>query len=545
MERYLSKLKFTACCTTVCSVISVACLAAIPLLHKRLFDTAPGDWNISELMVLICLYAFAFVSCCVFEYFSQRTAWILDWKIHVMLRSDLYGAVFQKSYQEFTGTGIGEYLSKFQNDVDIVTAYINSGINSIKYILQIVVYFTFIITLDWRILTVIIIGTIVSLAVPKFTGKELSKRKNRWVKKQGSYFDVIKDLFTGFGENNYKTRENLREYHWKNLYETENSMLDFGRFSAYVHVVNGGVLYAINLLCFIIVGILYFTKNITSGTGVAALGYINSFIDPLRYLLEEISSMKASKGVVRELTEFIDSDSGKSYSRKRKKNINEIELIGVNKEFENFKLININASFKKGKRYAVIGPNGAGKSSLFKIISGIESPDSGKVLLDGFNIETYNITDMIFRMNSLSHIFNCDIKDNITVFNSYSISEKYSKLCERLCRTQQATTKEGKPATKLSTGEKQRITFLRAVIADFPVILFDEPFSAMDKENSRTLKNLLNDFQNKILITITHDLSEQNLKDFDVIIGMRDGRIVVKGAPDEIMNSEFYAESVK
>ena len=467
---------------------------------------------------------------------------MVDWKVHIALRTDLCRAVYHKSYQEFSADGIGEYLSKFQNEVDVATAYINSGINSVKYILQIAVYFTYIITLDWRILTVIITGTIISLAVPGLTGKELSNRRNLWIKKQGKYLDILKDLFYGFGENNYKTSEKLREYHGKNLYETEDSMLSFGRFSALVHVVNGGVLYAINLLCFMIVGILYFTGGITSGTGVAALGYVNSFIDPLRYLLEEISNMKASGGVVRELERFISTDAEERNLRRKKESIDEIRLTGVNKRFDNFQLSNIGISFEKGKKYAVIGPNGSGKSTLLKIISGMENPDSGTVLFDGAGIENFNMRDMIFSTGASSHIFNCGVSENMTVFNSYKMSEKFGGIGRTLCEQLQKKIGEENPATELSSGEKQKIAFVRALLADFPVILFDEPFSAMDKDNSRMLKNLLNNLEDKILITVTHDLSEQNLKDFDCIVGIKEGRIEIVACPDEMMNSEFYSE---
>lgn len=545
MKHYFFKVKFVAFCTIACSVLSVACLAAIPMLHKKLFDTLSEDWNMNTLITLSLLYGAAFFFCCLFEYFSQRTAWKLDWKIHTELRSDLYNGICEKSFKEFEKIGIGEYLSKFQNDVDVVTAYINSGVNLIKYVLQIVVYFTYIVTLDWRILTIIIVGTIISLAAPKITGKEFSHRKTVWLGKQGIYLDTIKDLFHGFSENNYKTKEQLKKHHQENLLGAEDSMLNYGKFSAFVHVFNGSVLYAINLLCFITVGLLYFAGRITSGTGVAALGYVNSFIDPLRYLIEEISNMKASKGVAAELVNFINSNSKKDCGTDVKDSVEKIELVNVNKRFGNFELRDINLSFEKGKSYAVIGQNGSGKSTLFKLISGADHVDAGKILFDEVSTEDFNVSDRVFSMSSSSHIFNCDVRNNITVFGSYDIDGPHQDFFESLCQEQQNKIKENKAATKLSSGERERLTFVRALLAGFPVILFDEPFSAMDKEKSRVLKTLLQDLKDRILITITHDLSSTNLKDFDVIVVMEHGTVKIKGTPEEIMGSEYYAELVK
>ena len=117
MKHYFYKIKLIALTTTVCSVLSVTCLAAIPMLHKKLFDTPPKEWDMRSLLLLICLYSLAFILCCVFEYLSQRAAWHLDWKLHIMLRTDLYKGISKKSVIEFKEIGVGEYLSRFQNAI--------------------------------------------------------------------------------------------------------------------------------------------------------------------------------------------------------------------------------------------------------------------------------------------------------------------------------------------------------------------------------------------------------------------------------------------
>jgi len=275
------------------------------------------------------------------------------------------------------------------------------------------------------------------------------------------------------------------------------------------------------------------------------LGYVNSFIDPLRYLIEEISNMKASKGVATELVNFISSNAEKDGCRDMKNGVEKIELVDVNKRFGNFELRDINLSFEKGKSYAIIGHNGSGKSTLFKLLSGADHADTGEILFDKVNTEEFNVGDRVFSMSSSSHIFNCGVRDNITVFGSYDIEGACREFCENLCREQQNKIKEGSPATNLSSGEKERLTFVRALIAGFPVLLFDEPFSAVDKEKSRALKTLLNDMEDRISITITHDLSSTNLKDFDLIVGMEHGTVKVQGTPEEIMGSEYYAKLMK
>lgn len=545
MKHYFYKIKLIALATTVCSVLSVTCLAAIPMLHKKLFDTPPKEWDINSLLFLICLYGLAFILCCCFEYLSQRAAWHLDWKLHIMLRTDLYKGIIKKSVVDFKSIGVGEYLSRFQNDVDVVTAYINSGINSLKYILQIAVYFAFIVTLDWRILLIIIFGTIIALLIPRFTGRELSDRKTLWTRKKGTYLDAVEDLFNGFEENNYKTEENLKKYHDNHLFDTENSMLKFGRFSSLVHVINGGILYAINILCFSSVGILYFTSAITSGTGVAALGYVNSFIDPLRYLLEEISSMKASRGVANDLIKLIEDDSKKPRSSDCLAKVNKLELKNINKKLGDFEINNVNISFEKGKRYAMIGPNGSGKSSLLKIIRGTERADSGAVLFDGCRMENMDARDTVFLMESSSHIFNSNIMDNITVFDSYNLKENNRGFTKSICNELHKKANKCSSATMLSSGEKENIMFMRAVLSDFPVILLDEPFSAMDKKNAHRLKKILKDLDDKVIITITHDLSKENLEEFDTVIGIKAGKIEICGTPQEVIYSNFYKEISK
>ncbi len=547
MKSYLYKVKWIILIKITCAVVSIAFLAGIPFLNKALFDLDFKIWGNYGLIILIGMYFFAYLMNSVFEYFNQWYSWKLDWKLHLLLRDDLFKGICRVNRRGFHEKTIGEYISLFQNDVEVTTQYVFSYVSIIQTAIQLVVYICYLLILDWRVMLVILAGTFFSMLAPKVTGKELSHRKREWIGRQGIYLDLLKDLFSGFNEINKKTRDSISEHHYTELKATEDRMLYYGKFSTFVHVLNGAFLYFINIVCFATVGVLFFNGSISMGIGVAALGYVNSFIDPLCYILEEISNVKSSKGIMQGLMDYLkklenaDSETEKNIDFAE---VKEISITGLYKKYSLFELKNVNLYFHTGVHYGIIGHNGAGKSTLFRILSGQETIDSGKIIIDGIPSENYSLEDIVAYAGPESHVFKGTFWENITLFGAYEENNLYqwirhseNKKLENLLKKKQAES--------FSSGEKQAVIFFRTLTGDPPVMLFDEPFSAMDVENRKNMHNIVRKIDDKIIITITHDLTVDNLTDFDILILMRKGKIAVIGKPEDVMKTAAFHELTK
>ena len=208
---------------------------------------------------------------------------------------------------------------------------------------------------------------------------------------------------------------------------------------------------------------------------------------------------------------------------------NLIELKNINKSFTNLKNIKvlkkIYYKFKKGKIYSLIGPSGSGKSTLLNLISLIDKPTSGSILIDNkvINFANSNKNDII-RANKIGIIYQQDnlLTDFTALENTYlaSLSAGIDKnksiiKASKLLKKVGLSNRLNHYPSELSGGEKQRVSIARALINNPQIILADEPTGSLDfqtaKEIFKLIKNQIN--SERIIIFATHNRFFANKSD--------------------------------
>ncbi|QIK68996.1 betaine/proline/choline family ABC transporter ATP-binding protein [Erysipelothrix sp. HDW6C] len=207
----------------------------------------------------------------------------------------------------------------------------------------------------------------------------------------------------------------------------------------------------------------------------------------------------------------------------------------------------LNLSIKKGEFVCLIGPSGCGKTTTLKMLNRLINNDGGQIFVDGQDINKMNITDL---RRSIGYVIqqiglfpNMSLYDNIAVVPNLL---KWSK------EDIDARVRELMPLVdmpfedyahrypnELSGGQQQRIGVLRALAANPPVILMDEPFGALDPVTRDVLQDEVKSLQEKLGITIvfvTHDMDEA-IKMADVIVFMEGGKIVQQASPEEMLRN--------
>ena len=208
---------------------------------------------------------------------------------------------------------------------------------------------------------------------------------------------------------------------------------------------------------------------------------------------------------------------------------NLIKISNLNKSFENLKKINVlkkvSYKFKKGKIYSIIGPSGSGKSTLLNLLSLIDRPSSGSVMIDDNNI---NFNDSqsndLLRAKKIGIIYQQDnlLSDFTALENIYMASlaagnNKELSLfkAKSLLRKVGLTSRINHFPSELSGGEKQRISIARALINNPQIILADEPTGSLDLNTAKgifdLLKNQIN--SNRLIIFATHNRFFANKSD--------------------------------
>ncbi|MCA1028186.1 betaine/proline/choline family ABC transporter ATP-binding protein [Cytobacillus kochii] len=217
---------------------------------------------------------------------------------------------------------------------------------------------------------------------------------------------------------------------------------------------------------------------------------------------------------------------------------------------------NLNLEFKKGEFIVFIGPSGCGKTTTMKMINRLIEPTEGKIFI---NDEDIMEKDPVKLRREIGYVIQqIGLFPHMTIQENISLvlkllkwpEEKRKKRAEELLSLVDMTPDylERYPH-ELSGGQQQRIGVLRALAADQPLILMDEPFGALDPITRDALQDEFKNLQKKLdktIVFVTHDMDEA-LKLADRIVILRDGQLVQCGTPDEILREpadEFVEEFI-
>jgi len=208
---------------------------------------------------------------------------------------------------------------------------------------------------------------------------------------------------------------------------------------------------------------------------------------------------------------------------------NLIQISNINKSFENLKKIKvlkkISYKFKKGNIYSLIGPSGSGKSTLLNLLSLIDRPTSGSIIIENKKIDFDNLKkNDLLRANKIGIIYQQDnlLPDFTALENIYLASlaagnnkELSISKAKILLKKVGLLSRSHHYPSQLSGGEKQRVSIARALINNPQIILADEPMGSLDlktaKEIFQLLKNQIN--SNRLIIFATHNRFFANKSD--------------------------------
>lgn len=191
----------------------------------------------------------------------------------------------------------------------------------------------------------------------------------------------------------------------------------------------------------------------------------------------------------------------------------------------------ISLDIERGELCVLLGPSGSGKSTLLNIIGGIESADSGSIVIDGSAIESMNQKELSnYRRNHLGYVFQFyNLIPNLTARENIEVGAYLSKRpldIDDLIETLGLTEHQHKLPNQLSGGQQQRVSIGRAIVKSPDLLLCDEPTGALDYNTSKEILNLISEVNKKYqstIIIVTHNDAIKNMA--DTVITLRDGTV--------------------
>ena len=218
-----------------------------------------------------------------------------------------------------------------------------------------------------------------------------------------------------------------------------------------------------------------------------------------------------------------------------------VELKDINKTYAGYQASNhVSFGIEQGKLIALLGPSGSGKTTILRMIAGLETPDSGEIVIDGKVVNNIPASErgigFVFQNYALFRYMT--VYDNIAFgLNVKKENKKY--IDERVHELLKLISLEGlekRYPSQLSGGQRQRVAFARALAPNPHLLLLDEPFAAIDAKVRQELRSWLKEMIEKLGITsifVTHDQDEAIEVAYEIIITNK-GHIEQKGTPLEI-----------
>jgi ATP-binding cassette, subfamily B, putative efflux pump len=534
----------------------------IPLLIKYVIDDVVGSTELSKaektdqllFVMIIMLVVFVIIRPPI-EYYRQYYAQWTASKILYDIRDQLYTHIQKLSFKYYSNTRSGEIISRVINDVEQTKTFVVSGLMNLwldmaTILIAIGIMFTMNVKLTFVSL---ILFPLYALSVKYFFGnlRKLTKSRSQALAEVQSYLhervqgmQVVKSFAIEEHEQKQFSKQNtnflekaIAQTRWNaKSFSAVNTITDIAPlivigFSAY-QVIDG---------------------QLTIGTMIAFIAYIDRLYNPLRRLVNSSTTLTQSIASMDRVFELIDvkydiEDAPHAVlCEKVQGNISFNNVSFSYNENEEYVLKNINLEVKKGETIALVGMSGGGKSSLVSLIPRFYDVTAGEILLDGTDIRNFNVRSlrdkigMVFQDNIL---FSDSVKENILLGNPSATDEEVIQAAiaanahEFIMNLPSGyDTKVGERGVKLSGGQKQRIAIARVFLKNPPLLILDEATSALDLESEHLIQESFETLaKDRTTFIVAHRLS--TITHADRIVLIEHGEITEIGNHEQLMEKQ-------
>lgn len=524
----------------------------ISWILQQLIDAASGAEGSLPLATLAKLSG-AFLVLCAAVYLLQFIA-----KPRYLARAmrqykDLaFQTLINKNISSFRDESTAAYLSALTNDAASVEA--NYLTQQLSLITKAVTFFgAFIMMLFYSPLMTAIAAalTVLPFIASLLTGGRLEAAERRVSDCNRDFTAALSDCLAGFSVvKSFKAEKEIFE-----LFARSNRALEkekFGRERIVTIVGMIGAVTAIFAQLGVFIAGAYFAlkgRGLTPGAVILFVNLMNFTIEPIASLPGLLAGRKAALGLVDKLAAALEKNQTAAGTEKLERLSQGIELNGVSFGYEAGKdvLHDVSARFEAGKAYAIVGGSGSGKSTLLNLLMAANTEYSGSITLDGVEIRDIapeSLYDIISVIQQNVFVFNASIKDNVSMFRSFDNAELNDAIRRAHLGGLIAERGEnylcGENGSALSGGEKQRVSIARSLLKKSSVLLADEATAALDAETAHQVACDILDLDGVTRIVVTHALEEAQLRRYDGIIVLKNGRIAEQGSFDTLMAQKGY-----
>lgn len=512
-----------------------------------------GLWEMC-MIIIVFIFLEAIVRY-LFDYYSAK----LGQSITRDLRINTFKKISSLRMQHFDRTPNGIYITRLINDIEnINNIYTNGFLNIIADLISIIVVLVLMFITSWELtlvslvtLPLLIVATIIFNAKVRISYQKVRTQlanMNAFLQEHISGMNIIQ-AFNVERREAYKFRDINRAYTSANL----KSVLYYAIFFPVVDIISAAALGL--MVWWGARGII--SDNVTFGAMVAFPIYLNTLFRPLRMIADKYNTIQmgliASERVF-DLTDHEEFSEVSGSTRTERLN-GEIIFDHVSFEYETGVPILKEVSFElpAGTSMAIVGSTGSGKSTIINMITKFYPYQSGSITIDGKELRDIHKTDLRKNISLVLQdifLFTGSIMDNVTLNNPDIPVDKVIEAGKLLKIDRFIDSLPGKydfqiseRGGNLSSGQRQLISLLRALVYDPAILILDEATSSIDTETEEAIQYAVSQLlMDRSAVIIAHRLS--TISHCDQIIVMEKGRIIERGNHQELMadlNSRYYS----
>ena len=483
----------------------------------------------------------SFIGLNVLHYYHHKISKKVSIKFAQKIRINLYEKIVKMSHSDFEKINVGELFTTVENANEQMISILTKYLWAVTKVLYLIILFIIIFFIDFRVW---ILVAIVLLSLTILTKIYISKSKkitNLEYEKTYEASTLLNQTILGFKELKILDAEKTYVKKYKNINdELCNLKNKKANYWVTTNVIRWDIWKLSDLFLILILIILISKFNFDTTKVILLSTYISNIINIyFTHIIENsIDVPSFIKNIEKNMKILSDSEiKEEDFGTTHINNINGVvEFNNVNFEYENsqFSLKNISFKILPNKKTALVGKSGSGKSTIMKLMLHYYDSYSGNIKIDDIDLREIDKSSLIENISVVYQdpfIFNLSIKDNVLLSNEEATADEFLNACKKakldefvLKMPNGYDTIINDKSTNLSGGQKQRIAIARAIIKNTKIILFDEPTSALDKENTKYIKELIDELAiDKTVVVVSHDMNL--IKDFDDIIYIKDGVI--------------------
>ncbi len=509
--------------------------------------------SVLQLILAISLFQVAFIIIeTLFRFcFTYGMSW-LGQQVIRDLRNKVYQKIMFWEMRQFDKTPIGTLTTRTINDIESINDIFSDGlIPIIADFLTIVVTLTTMFVINWQLTLICLIPFPIMLVATYFFKESVNKSfvqvrnavaaLNAFVQEHISGMQVVQAFAA--------EEKEMQKFDVINTHHKKANIKAIFAYSVFFPVVEVVLALSIGLIVWWVAG-----QSLDAGLLVAFILFLNQIFRPLRMIADKFNvlqmGMVAAERVFKILdNEDITPDQGQ-YAPAKIQGAIEFNKVQFAYEAPNWILNELSFKVTAGETVALVGPTGSGKTSIISILNRLYPYQAGQILLDGVAIEDYSLDRLRTSIGVVLQdvfLFSGSVYDNITLRNPSIRPEQVEAAAKMIGMHDFIMQLPGgyqyqvmERGATLSLGQRQLLSFIRALLYNPSILILDEATSSIDTESEQLIEKAIETLiQGRTSIVIAHRLS--TIRKADQILVLEKGKIIEKGTHQSLMEQGgFY-----